>query len=383
MKADLRLSPRRWPQPVEARVRPRILMIGMHLTRTRGGISTLISGILNSSVAQQFSITYIETQAEDFGKIRKMALALAAGFRFICNSITTSYELTYVHLGSNASLYRESMYIALARILRQRVVVHFHAGDMDHYYSRQPRLGQRFISWSLKRCTDFIAVSEASATRLRKHAPNAAITVIPNAIKTSSFSDRKQLRFKARGEPVRVLFVGAMGKLKGERDLIEALAMVDCDSTALSVSLLGYGSDGIRDLCTRSGVGQLIDHLGPVPASEGIKYFERADIFVLPTYAEAMPISVIEAMAAGLPVITTKVGGIPELIEHGVDGFLVEPGDIKSIAATIETLINDKHLRRQVGLRAQDKARKQMDISSFEEKLSSYLAEQCCKGAGA
>jgi glycosyltransferase involved in cell wall biosynthesis len=101
----------------------------------------------------------------------------------------------------------------------------------------------------------------------------------------------------------------------------------------------------------------LIDHLGPVSLEERLAFFKRADVFVLPTYAEGTPISMLEAMAAGLPVVSTPVGGIPDVVEDGVEGFIVKPGDVEALADRLARLINDPERRRRMGRRAQDKVR--------------------------
>jgi glycosyltransferase involved in cell wall biosynthesis len=110
---------------------------------------------------------------------------------------------------------------------------------------------------------------------------------------------------------------------------------------------------------------------------ERIEFFRRSDIFVLPTYAEAMPMSVIEAMAAGLPVISTRVGGIPELIEDGVDGILFAPGDVGALAEKISFLLNNKDTRIKIGKKAKQKAREQMDFRVYVNKLRTLLFAVC------
>jgi glycosyltransferase involved in cell wall biosynthesis len=87
-----------------------------------------------------------------------------------------------------------------------------------------------------------------------------------------------------------------------------------------------------------------------------------------------MPMSVIEAMAAGLPVISTTVGGIPELIEDGVDGLLYTPGDVETLAEKISFLLEDKDARIRIGKKAREKAVREMDFRQYAEKLRAHLA---------
>ncbi|HEX8397293.1 MAG TPA: glycosyltransferase family 4 protein [Pyrinomonadaceae bacterium] len=358
--------------------KPRVLTVGMHLTKTRGGITTLIAEILNSSLKDDFEFAYIESQAEDFGKFGKAFLALQAIARFVWSCIWKRPELVYVHLGSNASLYRESIFILLAKLFGQTVVTHFHAGDIDNYYPFQSKIGQSFIRWAIN-CSDLvIAVSQESAKQLRNITDSLKISVIPNAIDTSVFNAGKQLTDKPSDGAVRLLFVGAVGKLKGERDLIKALAILrESGNTNIKVSFLGYGAESLKDYCEETGTIDFVEHLGAVSMSERIGFYQKADIFVLPTYAEAMPMSVIEAMAAGLAIISTPVGGIPELIEGGVDGFLFPPGDVNALAEKISYLLNNKDLTIKIGGRARKKASEQLNFPRYAGKLRQCLLAAC------
>jgi len=358
--------------------KPRVLMVGMHLTKTRGGISTLIAEILNSPLKNQFEFVYIESQAEDFNKFGKAFLAAWAIVRFVFNCLSASPALVYVHLGSNASLYRESVFIFLAKFFGKKVVAHFHAGDIDNYFPFQSKLGQKFIQRAINISDKVIAVSTESARQLRNITCSPNVSVITNAVNTSNFNvfniNDASPKNRQKAETVKLLFVGATGKLKGERDLVQALAILRDGAPDLKVSFLGYGAENLKSYCEELKVTNFIEFLGVVPMNERISFFQKADIFVLPTYAEAMPMSVIEAMAAGLPVISTPVGGIPELIKDGVDGLLFPPGDVKALAEKISFLVNNKKIRIKIGKKARQKAREQMDFSQYTEKLRTLLS---------
>ncbi|HEX4945525.1 MAG TPA: glycosyltransferase family 4 protein, partial [Blastocatellia bacterium] len=230
---------------------------------------------------------------------------------------------------------------------------------------------QRLIRAGLRRSHKLIAVSQASAQRLRELLPTADIVLIPNGIKMQDFAPLP----RTRNAFVRLLFVGGMGKGKGERDLIRALPLIAARVPQLRVSLLGHGADSLQPLLDECGVRAQIEHLGPVPHAERAQYFRRADLFVLPSYGEGMPMSVLEAMAAGLPVITTNVGGIPELITHEVEGFLLVPGDVEALAERIVQLVNDAQLRARMGQTSLVKAQ-QFDEPRVMERLLNELRNE-------
>lgn len=355
--------------------KPQILMVGTHIEKTRGGISTLAAAILNSNLKDSFDIKYIASQAEDFGKIRKLTLAVFAAIQFIAACLLHKTDLVYVHVGSNASLYRESAFIVLGRIFGKQTITHFHAGDLNDYYSRRTAIGRHFIFFALGLSHRVIAVSHESARQLRHLNPALTVTVIPNTIDTSAFSNLVRGLQPPDYETVRLLFVGAIGKLKGERDLIKALALLKEDIADLKVSILGFGAENLQPIFEKHGVADMIEHLGAVPLDARIVFYERADIFVLPTFAEAMPISVIEAMAAGLPIVSTPVGGIPELIDDANEGFLVQCGDVKVLAKKIAFLANNRTARIAMGQKARMRALDQMDFAVYIDKLGRELSD--------
>lgn len=357
-----------------AKFKPRVLMVGMHLTKTRGGITTLIAEMLKSPLKDEFDFVYIESQAEDYGKFRKAFLALQAYSKFAFDCLRRRPEIVYVHLGSNASLYRESVFIFLGKFFGKRTIAHFHAGDIDNYYPFQSKFGQKFIERAVSSSNKIIAVSQTSAKQLRDISKSANIFVIPNAIDTSVFKDCERLPEDNQSDgATRLLFVGAIGKLKGERDFVQALAILRDSQPDLKVSLLGYGAESLKSYCEELKVAHFVEFLGAVSLEERVVFFQKADIFVLPTYAEAMPMSVIEAMAAGLPVISTTVGGIPELIEDGIDGLLFSPGDVDALAEKISYLLDNEDVRIEMGKKARQKARAEMDFRRYADELRVHL----------
>jgi len=353
--------------------KPLVLMVGMHLTKTRGGITTLTADILGSVIKNDCAFVYLASQAEDFGPFRKILLALTTAVRFVAVCIFRRPQLVYVHIGSNASLYRESAFILLAKVFRKRIVAHFHAGDFEDYYRRQSVIGKRFIQRTLAMADRLVAVSEESAGQLYRANRQLKVTTIPNVINVSAFARIPSRDSRQHVGPVRLLFVGAVGKLKGENDLIDALAILKAKGLNIKVSVVGYDAESLRDRCEHRNVSDLIDHLGPVSMDKRISFFEKADIFVLPTYAEAMPISVIEAMAAGLAVVTTAVGGIPEIITDGEDGILFPCGDVEALAEKIIFLINNPKECEKLGKNARRRVREQMDFAAYTARLRSEM----------
>ncbi len=192
-------------------------MVGMHLTKTRGGITTLTSGILGSRLIEKYDVTYIESQIEEGSTFEKLFAALLALIKFVYKCVFERPHLAYVHVGCSASLYREPTFALLASIVGIKVISHLHAGDLSEFLSRQPGLGRTYIRRALRRSSMMIAVSNESAAQMTKMLGPANISIIPNAIDTTWLEDPpQQLLTRDVEGPTRILFVGAAGRLKGE-----------------------------------------------------------------------------------------------------------------------------------------------------------------------
>ncbi|MHC3378337.1 glycosyltransferase family 4 protein [Haloarcula sp. H-GB5] len=173
-------------------------------------------------------------------------------------------------------------------------------------------------------------------------------------------------------EPVSLLFVGRLTDGKGLFDLVEAVDQVaERHSIELDIAGDGENREELQDAVKRRGLEDSISFLGycdDIP-----RLLASADIFVLPSYREGMPRVITEARAAGLPIVSTAVAGIPEQVSHGETGFLVEPGDVSELSARIEQLVASPSLRREMSERTT------ADLNRFdiERMQQSYRSLYC------
>jgi len=210
-----------------------------------------------------------------------------------------------------------------------------------------------------------VANSDAAATRLRhERVAHAAIDVIPNGIDVAAFAA------PPRGRPLRrVITVANLRPEKAHEILIDAAASLVATHPGLEFHVVGDGPRlaELTALAAARGMGDRVrffGHRDDVPA-----LLRESDIFVLPSRSEAFPNGLIEAMAAGLPVVATAVGGIVELVRHGENGLLVRPGDSRDLANAIQQLVDDP--RRAAALASQ--ARRTIEARySFERMVTAF-----------
>ncbi|HVL76715.1 MAG TPA: glycosyltransferase family 4 protein, partial [Noviherbaspirillum sp.] len=146
------------------------------------------------------------------------------------------------------------------------------------------------------------------------------------------------------------------GDRKGTYDLLRAVARVVKTHPDLKLVLAGDGEiERVRREVVRLGLTSHVEVLDWVSGRRKEALLERAAIYVLPSYCEGLPMSVLEAMAAGLPVVTTPVGGVPEAITDGLEGRLVVPGDVDALCEALDALLSQLELRRQMGQAARAK----------------------------
>jgi glycosyltransferase involved in cell wall biosynthesis len=172
------------------------------------------------------------------------------------------------------------------------------------------------------------------------------IARIPNGIDLAEFPPRE--RSPRRDAPFRVLFVGRLlPERKGLEPLVRAMARLPAGRSR-ELRLVGedWGARGIVAALARElGVDGRITMTGPLARSDVLKEYATADLFVLPSLYECTPIALMEAMAAGLPIVTTRVGGIPEVVSEGTNALLCPPDDPSSLTDAIERLEADESLR--------------------------------------
>lgn len=188
----------------------------------------------------------------------------------------------------------------------------------------------------------------------------------------------EQFRFSLRhpGPVAQLLCVGRLTPAKGQILLVQAMAQLRDAGVACHLRLVGAGPDRARieAAIATHRLGHEITLTGALTQDQVRAHFDRADIFVLPSLAEGIPVVLMEAMSCGVPCVTTPVNGIPELVVHQQTGLLATPGDVASLANRLRQLIEQPALRRSLALAAQDKVRRDFDLKRNVAALSCIFA---------
>jgi glycosyltransferase involved in cell wall biosynthesis len=347
-----------------------VVMVGTRRD-TLGGIAAVIKVYAAAGLFERFHVRYLASH-QDGSAMLKLRTMLGAVSVFLWMLARGQVGLVHVHAASRASFWRKSVFIALARMAGVPAILHLHGGEFRIFYGQEcGPLRQRFIRWIFDGCARVVVLSDGWRQWVRSISSNPQVDVVRNPVlvpETVAAWDGRT--------PGLVLCLGRMNRGKGSYDLLQAAAIT---TPPVRVSFGGDGeADTVRARADELGIGERVQVLGWVQADAKTRELDRANIFVLPSYNEGLPMSVLEAMAAGLPVVTTPVGGIPEAISDGVEGFLVDPGDVAGLAARLEQLAGDPELARRMGRAGRRKVETTFAASTVLPRIEQIYLDLGC-----
>ena len=372
----------------EAPLRPRVTVVAQGPPAV-GGIPTFANTLLSHpTLSDLFRLTLLNTTrtAEHDGgaaSVGNATRALTDTWRTFRRAQKSDLVHVQTALVPTLPLVRALALCAAARLGRAAVICHVHscrvnAGRPEYF---TPSRGMRLMLRGLRVADQVCAVSSAGAATLQPFVPGRPVTVVDNAVAVRTFA-----RATAEGEPPTILYVGTLSRRKGLPDLIAALDRLRADGlTDWQLEVVGgsaeVGSDEGREVessARAAGMGASL--LGPLDAEKVRERLAAAQIFVLPSYLEGQPLALLEAMAAGLAVVATRVGANPDVIRDGVDGLLVEPGDPVALAAAIARLLTDPSLRSRLGTAARARVEDRHDLPRLGLEMEAVYRKALASG---
>ncbi|MFM8444157.1 MAG: glycosyltransferase family 4 protein [Methylococcus sp.] len=155
---------------------------------------------------------------------------------------------------------------------------------------------------------------------------------------------------KTPGDPFELVCVGRLVAAKGQHILLDAMAALRAEGRRVHLTLVGQGPDleSLKTQSSRLGLSEAVTLTGAVNQDAILDFYLRADAFVLPSFAEGLPVVLMEAMALGVPCITTHITGVPEMIRDGIEGLLAAPSDMEGLTRAIARLMDEKDLSRRL-----------------------------------
>jgi glycosyltransferase involved in cell wall biosynthesis len=361
--------------------RPRVLVLG-HLPPSQGGPATYLSAILASSLGDRFDLRPYTigrppkpTVHNNFGYsvlwnagVRRMFLAIGITLRhlllFPLELLRFRPAIVHIHTAPYWVFWETAIYVAVCRIFGIPCALQLHY-SFELFYSSCSPVSRRMVLWVLRLTTVFVVICTDDQRFLKEiGAARIATTYLPNCVDVQGLhlSTGGTLPARNRGTDLEVLFLGGSDtKRKGLPELLKAIPAIAQRFPDARFRLVAVPPDLVESGLPNGHLGRCVIE-GWVAGRDKAERLARADLFVLPTHGEGMPIAILEAMAAGLPIVATGVAGIPDMVRDEQEGLLIPPGDVTALAAAITRLLDSPDLREAMGRRGAERVVEEYDL---------------------
>ena len=327
-----------------APVSPLVLLLGPALAAV-SGVSTHLNLLLASCLGQRFRLQHFqvgsegrqESSARRIGRLLFSPLVLAATI--------LARRVAIVHLNTSLNrraYWRDLAYMAVARICGARVVYQVHGGDLPAQFAGNSRLLRALLRATLRLPEAIVVLARCEFQAYRNFLPGGNIKRLPNAIDSAPYTRLKERKRRARST-LQLLYIGRLAREKGIYEALHGLHLALAQGVAAHLIIAGSGPDevGLRQFAGHLRLQEAVAFVGPVFGESKLKWLLKSDVLLLPSYAEGLPYALLEGMAAGLPVIATRVGAIPDVVTEGIHGAFVGQRDAIGIGRAIKKLADD------------------------------------------
>lgn len=324
-----------------------------------GGISFVLIEYLKSGIQQRIDFIFIPTTKD--GSILYKSLFFIKSLLIISSDLMKGKKtIFHLHVSQNGSFYRKLIVFGLAKITKNKVISHIH-GSRFESFMKEKAINRILVRAMLNNSDLVITLSEVFKSVVSTFAIKAKVEKVYNPIQLPENFDKDDSKH------LTVLFLGRLSNRKGTFDLLDAVKQnrVYFYNKNVKFVIAGDGHvDKVNDYVSKNELNDIVDVPGWISGTRKETLLENADLFILPSYKEQMPMSILEAMAHRLPIISTYVAGIPEMVENNKNGLLIEPGDINSLSSAIKDLLEDDERRLKMGRESYQRV-----LDKFEGKI--------------
>ncbi|HAP90630.1 MAG TPA: hypothetical protein DCR15_13225 [Arthrobacter bacterium] len=353
---------------------PRVLLVGKG-PPDRGGISAYLQGVLASELSHRYHLRLLNLYRDEalnggrltWGNVRR---TVADATRVWHAGARSDIVHTHTALIPHVTLVRAGLLALAGRARGCRVIVHVHSGRSGPWLSSATR--RLLARLALSPAHRVVTVSEAGRAALGGTIGWDRVRLIDNGVDLTRFGPPGPAN-----DPPRILYSGVLSPRKGVIDLLQASAILTGRGVAHEVILVGGTPERgeVEEAAVRRAAGPTATFLGPRPHEAMPDLYRSADLLCLPSWSEGMPLSVLEGMASGLPVVASTVGDIPRAVIDGATGRLTPPRDPAALADALEPLLRDPSLRRVMGAAGRRRIEERFDVVKTCRALDTLYEE--------
>ncbi len=347
-----------------------ILMIAPGEGKQGGGGIAAYAKILTNRLDANFQVKRIVTLRHNTmtNKIITLVFAIIKLLFFLTGK---NKKIAHIHTAESNSFLRKSIFVRLCRFFNVPIVLHLHSGFIEEVFDKKSEREKERMRNIFKLAEKVIVLSENWKRWYIKSIEKRTPLVIYNGME-----DLMTINDKISKRKNHILFLGRLGKNKGTYDLINAFEKVIKKHSDAQLILCGDGEvNECKKLVNSLQIHDSVKFLNWIGLEKKIDLLNSSKIFALPSYNECFPLSILEAMSARLPIISSHAGGIPEEIEDKKSGFLIEAGDVQALSSTINRILDNDSLCDEIGSNARQRYLKYFRMSKIIKDIEKIYYE--------
>ena len=334
---------------------------------TQGGISAVIDNYKCSRFWSQYNGGHFSTSIESDSRLYALLYQIKQIIIFFVYILFTRPRAASIHTASWNSFYRSFIYILIAWLLRIPVVLHIHPVFFHEFYIRGGLVRKSLIKIAGKMSTKIVFLTSSIRDLFVSIFPGKELLVLPNPVNVSLFESDVCSHKRNR---MQLLFMGWIVKEKGVYDIVDIIPeIITAFPDARFIFAGNKEISQLRDLIEPRKLNKFASVPGWVSGQDKVDLLLTSGVLLLPTYSEGVPNVILEAMASGLPIITTPVGGIPSILEDGVSGLFVNPGNKEELKTAVLKLLSDEVLSKNISQEAKLLVKQLYDVEIIGKKL--------------
>lgn len=362
-------------------MKKKVLFI-LHIPPPINGAAIMGQYVQNSQrINQKFETDYINlTTAYSLDKIgRFSSYKLKVVFKILWAIFKAQrakqYDLCYMSLtAKGVGFYKDVLVVCILKLFRQNIIYHFHNKGVKEFSKKGIN---NFLYRFIFRNTKSILLSYRLFGDIENYVHERDVYYCPNGIQNTANIHIELNDDTTEDKVCQFLFLSNMMKEKGVLELLKACQLLRSRNISFKCHFVGAWSDISEDFFYQTvsdlGISNYVFAHGKKYNDDKLEFFRMADAFVFPTYNECFGLVLLEAMQAGLPVISTYEGSIPDIVKDGVTGVLVEQKNAIMLADKMELLINSPEKRKSMGIAGKNRYLKLFQLPTFEDNLSIIL----------
>lgn len=342
-----------------------ILMIGPSRA-ANGGIASVVNQYFTAGLNNKVNLQYLSTTGSGnaLKKIAEFCEAILLYPRLLKQA-----DIVHIHMSKSGSFIRKSYFAKRAIKKQKKVIIHMHSSQFMEFYRKTPVLQKR-IENVFSKANAVIVLSSYWKEKFSELSETDKIYILENGVQRSGFSREDY-------EDFNLLFLGKVCEEKGLTNLFEAIRNLKSEMPELKLYIAGEGeTERYQKLSSELGIEAHVEFLGWITGEEKENYLKKCSVFVLPSYSEGLPVSLLEAMSYGCACVATSVGSVPEVLISDKNGIMVAPKNTEELQSAIKKCMISVETKRELGNQAIKTIEKVYDIDSICGKLLE-LYEHC------